>query len=152
MQDAGLCGKEGQAPKVVISGLGLPSQMVSFAKNGCAPEFALWSFVDLGYLTYYATYMLYTGAIQGKKGEQFEAGRMGIYTIEKDPNREAGLVSCWVSKSTTRPTSIRSKVRLAQDILRVKQSLPKAGRRKPTPAGSSSDVCLKTCADYRRIT
>ncbi|HLB49855.1 MAG TPA: substrate-binding domain-containing protein, partial [Anaerolineales bacterium] len=85
MQDEGLC------DKVKISGLGLPSEMVSYTLNGCAPEFALWSFVDLGYLTYYTSYLLATGAIKGEVGETFEAGRMGTYTIEKDPTRDAGL-------------------------------------------------------------
>src|SRR5512136_650678 len=85
MQDEKLC------DKVKVSGLGLPSEMVTFVKNGCAPEFALWSFVDLGYLTYYATYLVATGAIQGKEGEKFEAGRMGTYTITKDPTRDKGL-------------------------------------------------------------
>ena len=55
--------------------------------NGCAPEFALWSFVDLGYLTYYISYMLATGDLQGVEGETFEAGRMGQFTITKDPTR-----------------------------------------------------------------
>jgi rhamnose transport system substrate-binding protein len=91
LQDEGLCGKEGETPKVVISGLGLPAEMVSYTLNGCAPQFALWSFVDLGYLTYYATYALATGAIKGEIGERFEAGRMGTYTITKDPTRDAGL-------------------------------------------------------------
>ena len=68
-----------------------PSEMVSYSLNGCAPEFALWSFVDLGYLTYYATYLMATGALKGEEGETFEAGRMGKYTIEKDPTRDAGL-------------------------------------------------------------
>jgi rhamnose transport system substrate-binding protein len=85
MQDEGLC------DKIKVSGLGLPSEMVSYTKNGCAPEFALWSFVDLGYLTYYATYLLATGALQGTEGVQFEAGRMGTYTLEKDPTRDTGL-------------------------------------------------------------
>jgi len=76
---------------VKVSGLGLPAEMVSYTLNGCAPEFALWSFVDLGYLTYYTTYLLSTGAIEGKVGERFEAGRMGTYTIEKDPTRDQGL-------------------------------------------------------------
>ena len=35
--------------------------------------------------------MLATGAIQGVEGEKFHAGRMGDYTITKDPNRKAGL-------------------------------------------------------------
>ena len=85
MQDEGLC------DKVKVSGLGLPAEMVSYTKNGCAPEFALWSFKDLGYLTYYTTYMLVTGAIKGEAGETFEAGRMGSFTIEKDPTRDKGL-------------------------------------------------------------
>ena len=85
MQDEGLC------DTVKVSGLGLPAEMVSYTLNGCAPEFALWSFVDLGYLSYYVTYLLGTGGIEGAVGERFEAGRMGTYTIEKDPTRDAGL-------------------------------------------------------------
>ncbi|HEU5098967.1 MAG TPA: rhamnose ABC transporter substrate-binding protein [Roseiflexaceae bacterium] len=85
MQDEGLC------DKVKVSGLGLPAEMVAYTKSGCAPEFALWSFTDLGYLTYYVTYMLSTGDIKGEVGESFEAGRMGTYTIEKDPTRDNGL-------------------------------------------------------------
>ena len=34
LQDEKLC------DKVKVSGLGLPSEMVSYSKNGCAPEFA----------------------------------------------------------------------------------------------------------------
>lgn len=85
MQDEKLC------DTVKVSGLGLPSEMASYVKNGCAPEFALWSFVDLGYLTYYATYMLADGQLKGVEGETFEAGRMGTYTIEKDPSRPSAL-------------------------------------------------------------
>ncbi len=85
MQDENLC------DKIKVSGLGLPSEMVSYTLNDCAPQFALWSFVDLGYLTYYTSYMLATGAIKGEEGEKFEAGRMGEFTIEKDPTRDAGL-------------------------------------------------------------
>jgi rhamnose transport system substrate-binding protein len=85
MQDEGLC------DKVKVSGLGLPSEMVSYTLNDCAPQFALWSFVDLGYLTYYTSYLIGTGAMKGEEGEKFEAGRMGEFTIEKDPTRDAGL-------------------------------------------------------------
>ncbi|MFN8504720.1 rhamnose ABC transporter substrate-binding protein [Kouleothrix sp.] len=85
MQDENLC------DKVKVSGLGLPAEMASYTKNGCAPQFALWSFKDLGYLTYYTTYMLATGALKGEAGETFKAGRMGSYTIEKDPTRDKGL-------------------------------------------------------------
>ena len=81
VQDEGLC------EEVKISGLGLPSEMLEYTQNGCAPEFALWSFVDLGYLTYYVSYLLATGAIEGQEGERFTAGRMGDYEITKDPTR-----------------------------------------------------------------
>ncbi len=85
MQDEGLCGE------VAVSGLGLPIEMQEFNEGGCAPEFALWSFVDLGYLTYYVSYLLATDAITAEEGVSFEAGRMGEYTIEADPTREGGL-------------------------------------------------------------
>ncbi len=85
LQDEDLC------DEIKVSGLGLPAEMVSFTLNGCAPEFALWSFVDLGYLTYYVTYLIATGQIEGVEGESFKAGRMGTYTIHKDPTRDQGL-------------------------------------------------------------
>lgn len=85
MQDEKLC------DKVKISGLGLPAEMVSYTMNGCAPQFALWSFVDLGYLSYYTAYMLAAGDLEAKDGAKFTAGRMGDYEITKDPTREKGL-------------------------------------------------------------
>lgn len=85
MSDEGLC------DQVQVSGLGLPDEMRDYTANGCAPQFALWSFVDLGYLTYYATYGIATGQIEAVDGQQFSAGRMGEYTIESDPTRDEGL-------------------------------------------------------------
>jgi rhamnose transport system substrate-binding protein len=84
MQDEKMC------EKVKVSGLGVPAEMVSYTMNGCAPEFALWSFVDLGYLTYQVSYALATGKIKGEVGEEIDAGRMGKFKIEKDPTRDAG--------------------------------------------------------------
>jgi rhamnose transport system substrate-binding protein len=81
MQDEKMC------DKVKVSGLGLPAEMVSYTMNGCAPEFALWSFVDLGYLTYRVSYALATGKIKGDIGEEVDAGRMGKFKIEADPGR-----------------------------------------------------------------
>ena len=81
MQDEGLC------DQIKVSGLGLPSEMVSYTMNDCAPEFALWDFRDLGYLTYFTAYGLASGQLTGEIGETFTAGRMGDYTIEEDPGR-----------------------------------------------------------------
>jgi rhamnose transport system substrate-binding protein len=85
MQDEGLC------EQVRVSGLGRPDELREYTESGCAPEFALWSFVDLGYLTYYVTYGIATEQITAEEGVTFNAGRMGTYTIEADPTRDNGL-------------------------------------------------------------
>ena len=85
LQDEKLC------DKVKISGLGSPTELLAYTKNGCAPEYAWWSFVNLGYLTYYTAYALATGAIKPEEGAKFKAGRMGEYAITKDPTRAKGL-------------------------------------------------------------
>ncbi len=91
LQDEGLCGVEGEEASVVVTGLAVPSEMLAYTENGCSPEFALWSFVDLGYLTYYVAYLLATEAIQPEVGATFVAGRMGEYEITEDPTRDEGL-------------------------------------------------------------
>ncbi len=85
MTDENLC------DKVKVSGLGLPDEMKEYTLSGCAPKFALWSFTDLGYLAFYTAYGIATGQIEAEAGAQFEAGRLGDYTIEKDPTRDNGL-------------------------------------------------------------
>ena len=82
---------EGMCDSVKTSGLGLPEEMIPYMVDDCVPEFALWSFSDLGYLTYYLAYNLATGRIEPKEGETFSAGQMGQFTIEKDPTRDEGL-------------------------------------------------------------
>jgi len=83
--------QEGLCDQVKVSGLGLPSEMEEYTLSGCAPQFALWSFTDLGYLAYYVAYGLATGQIEAAEGQQFTAGRMGDYEITADPTRDAGL-------------------------------------------------------------
>lgn len=83
--------QEGLCDEVKVSGLGLPSEMAEYTLSGCAPQFALWSFTDLGYLAYYVAYGLATGQIEAVEGQQFTAGRMGDYEITADPTRDAGL-------------------------------------------------------------
>jgi rhamnose transport system substrate-binding protein len=78
--DAGLIGK------VFVTGLGTPNQMREYVKNGASPQFALWNPADLGYLSVYVLNALATGQIKGQAGDTFEAGRLGSYTIEDDPD------------------------------------------------------------------
>src|SRR5262249_36638672 len=85
MQDKNLCAK------VKVTGFGVPGEMQPYVQSGCSPQFALWSFFDLGYLAYYTAYLLATDAMKAEEGQQFTAGRLGKYTIAKDPTRAHGL-------------------------------------------------------------
>lgn len=70
--------------KVALTGLGTPNQMREFVKDGTVRAFALWNPADLGYLAAYAGAALASGRITGAAGEEFEAGKLGEYTIGAD--------------------------------------------------------------------
>lgn len=70
--------------KVALTGLGTPNQMREYVNDGTVTAFALWNPEDLGYLAAYASAALINGDITGKKGETFEAGELGSYTIGDD--------------------------------------------------------------------
>jgi rhamnose transport system substrate-binding protein len=72
--------------KIVLTGLGLPSQMKKYVHNGTVKKFALWNPEDLGYLAGYAVASLASGDITGKVGESFSAGKLGKYKIIKGPD------------------------------------------------------------------
>jgi rhamnose transport system substrate-binding protein len=67
--------------KVAVTGLGTPNQMRAFVKNGTVKAFQLWDPGQLGYLAAYAAASLASGAITGKEGESFDAGKLGKRTI-----------------------------------------------------------------------
>ena len=69
--------------KIVLTGLGLPSQMKKYVHNGTVKKFALWNPQDLGYLAGYAVSALADGKITGKVGQTFTAGKLGKYKIIK---------------------------------------------------------------------
>ncbi len=69
--------------KVVLQGLGLPSQMKKYLYNNTLKNFALWNPEDLGYLAGYAAVSIASGDIKGKVGETFKAGKLGSYKIIK---------------------------------------------------------------------
>jgi rhamnose transport system substrate-binding protein len=70
--------------KVALVGLGLPTQMKPYVKDGTVEGFALWDPSEVGYLAAYAGNALYQGLITGKEGEKFTAGKLGEYTVGKD--------------------------------------------------------------------
>jgi rhamnose transport system substrate-binding protein len=78
LEDQGLSGQ------VLLTGLGLPSQLRQYVKSGTLPKFALWVPLDQGYLAAYMAHLLLEGEIEGVPGESFEAGRIGTVTVDEN--------------------------------------------------------------------
>jgi rhamnose transport system substrate-binding protein len=67
--------------KVQLTGLGFPSHLKEFVKNGTMKSFALWDVEKLGYLAAYTGAALASGQITGAEGETFKAGELGEYKV-----------------------------------------------------------------------
>jgi rhamnose transport system substrate-binding protein len=65
---------------IVLTGLGLPSQMKPYIKDGTVKSFELWNPTDLGYLAGYAAASLASGTALAT-GTTFAAGRLKSYTM-----------------------------------------------------------------------
>lgn len=74
----------GKVGKIQLTGLGLPSEMKQYIKNGTCKKMALWNPIDLGYTSTYICYGLIKGTIKGKEGEILTLGRMGKVKIDKN--------------------------------------------------------------------
>jgi len=79
--------EDGNCDIMKVSGLSVPAEMLEAAEQGCAPEFALFNNLDLGYLAYFATRAISNGDVEGKAGDEIPAGRLGTRTIEEDSSR-----------------------------------------------------------------
>jgi len=66
-----------QNTNVIFTGLGLPSEIAPFIKDGSCPWMFLWNPIDIGYLAAWTSQALYTGEITGLEGDYFTAGRLG---------------------------------------------------------------------------
>jgi len=71
----------GKAGKIELTGLGLPSEMKQYIKNGTCRKMSLWNPIDLGYSATYIAYKLVRGEFKGDQGEAMKVGRMGNITI-----------------------------------------------------------------------
>jgi rhamnose transport system substrate-binding protein len=67
--------------KVIVTGLGTPTALKKYVLNGTVPAFELWNPADLGYLAANAAVQLASGAITNARGQSFQAGRLGKYTV-----------------------------------------------------------------------
>jgi len=78
--------------KVVLTGLGLPSQMKKYVHNRTVTAFQLWNPEDLGYLAGYAIAAFADGKVTGKVGETFTAGKLGKYKIINGPDKRPQVI------------------------------------------------------------
>ena len=67
--------------KVLVTGLGLPSEMAEYIDSKACPYMFLWNPSDLGYVSAYTGTALVKGTITGKVGDRFTAGRLGQYSV-----------------------------------------------------------------------
>ncbi|HML69072.1 MAG TPA: rhamnose ABC transporter substrate-binding protein [Clostridia bacterium] len=75
--DAGLQGK------VIVTGLGLPSEMAEFmgAGNVACPYMFLWNPIDVGRVAAYALVEMVNGKLTGELGQSFTAANGTTYTV-----------------------------------------------------------------------
>jgi rhamnose transport system substrate-binding protein len=66
---------------LTLTGLGLPSQMKPYVKDGTVKAFELWNPNDLGYLAGYAAASLASGTASLTTDSKFTAGKLGSYTV-----------------------------------------------------------------------
>lgn len=69
------------AKRVTLTGLGLPSQMRKYIKDGTVQSFELWNPSNLGYLAGYAAANLASGTTTLSTGASFTAGTLGAYKV-----------------------------------------------------------------------
>ena len=66
---------------VTLTGLGLPSEMSKYVKDGTVTSFELWNPSNLGYLAGYAAAALASGTTSLKTGATFKGGTLGTYKV-----------------------------------------------------------------------
>jgi len=74
----------GIADQVQVTGLGLPSEMRDFVKDGTVDAFQLWSPYNQGWLVAYFVDGLTKGTIKNEVGGTFEVPNLGMITINEN--------------------------------------------------------------------
>jgi rhamnose transport system substrate-binding protein len=73
--------QRGIADKVHVTGLGLPSEMRDFIKDGTVKAFQLWSPYNEGWLAAYFADGVLNGTIKNEVGTKFDVPNLGSITI-----------------------------------------------------------------------
>ncbi len=87
--------QRGIADKVVVTGLGLPSEMRDFIKDGTVKAFQLWSPYNEGWLAVHFAKGVIDGTIKNEVGSTFEVPNLGTITIndKNSMNTQAELTT-----------------------------------------------------------
>jgi rhamnose transport system substrate-binding protein len=70
--------------KVQVTGLGLPSEMTTYVKDGTSNKFGLWNPEDLGYIGVHAAAQVKGGQLKPAPGVKFKAGTFDLEIGEKN--------------------------------------------------------------------
>lgn len=73
--------QRGIADKVAVTGLGLPSEMRDFVKDGTVKAFQLWSPYNEGWLAVHFALGVLDGSIKNEVGASFDVPNLGTVTI-----------------------------------------------------------------------
>lgn len=72
----------GKAGNIIVTGLGLPSEMAGHVESGASKSFAIWNPIDLGYAATMIAYNLAKGESTVAAGAGIGMGRLGAVTLD----------------------------------------------------------------------
>jgi len=67
--------------EILVTGLGLPSEMAAHVDSGASKSFAIWNPIDLGYAATMISYNLAKGTAEAKAGGEIPMGRLGAVAL-----------------------------------------------------------------------
>jgi len=68
---------------ILVTGLGLPSEMAAHVESGASKSFAIWNPIDLGYAATMISYNLAKGEAKATAGGEIGMGRLGSVTLSE---------------------------------------------------------------------
>jgi rhamnose transport system substrate-binding protein len=71
----------GKVGEILVTGLGLPSEMAGHVESGASKSFAIWNPIDLGYAATMIAYNLAKGEDTATAGGEIGMGRLGSVTL-----------------------------------------------------------------------
>jgi len=74
----------GKAGEILVTGLGLPSEMAAHVESGASKSFAIWNPIDLGYAATMISYNLAKGDAKATAGGEIAMGRLGAVTLSEE--------------------------------------------------------------------